>query len=102
MQVFQQKWLTASQQLGDRAGAVQALVRIGTAHASKGEIQQARRILEQGLSLGRELQDPELIARALGALGYATHEEGDFAAAVALFDEALSLSASSGTGSTSR
>jgi tetratricopeptide (TPR) repeat protein len=91
MQVLGQEWLTASQQLGDRAGAVRALVRIGTAHASKGEIQEARRILEQGLSLGRELQDPELIARALGALGYATHEEGDFAAAAALFDEALAL-----------
>jgi tetratricopeptide (TPR) repeat protein len=70
--------------------------RLGELRIETGEIEKGRAILEEGLRLSRELDDPELTAKMLGTLGVAARDEGDHATAATLFEQACALHRSGG------
>jgi tetratricopeptide (TPR) repeat protein len=61
-----------------------------------GRYPEARRHLEESLSIARELDDPTRVAAVLQPLGMASLGEGDFASARVRLDEAVALAESSG------
>ncbi|MDQ3875521.1 MAG: tetratricopeptide repeat protein, partial [Actinomycetota bacterium] len=68
-----------------------ALLGAGPLAAMQGDVESARRFLEESLALYRELGDESRIAAAVGDLGLVTVIQGDTAEGMRLHEEALAL-----------
>jgi predicted ATPase/class 3 adenylate cyclase len=68
-----------------------ALMAAGMLARRQGEYAAARALLEESLTIFRELEDKEGIAGSLRSLGWATHDQEDLGAAQALWEESLAL-----------
>jgi non-specific serine/threonine protein kinase len=66
-----------------------ALVRFGWTLVARGDAVAARRLLEDGLMLGRELDDRPTMARALVGLGMLATHQGDYPRARVVLEESL-------------
>ena len=75
----------------DSAGLSQALIEAGIVFWRKGDFPDARRHLEEGLTLARGLHDQHGVALALNSLGMVAHAQDDYVAAQALHEESLAL-----------
>jgi len=88
-------WLAKAKQayarLEDTAGLAQVLIETGTVFWRKGEYEEARKLLNEGLGLARETGDKLITAMALNNLGNVVSAQGDHAAAQALYEESLAL-----------
>jgi adenylate cyclase len=81
----------ARTQLEDTAGLVHVLSEMGFVLYRKGEYEQARQPLNEGLALAREAGNNLNTAMALTNLGGVAYLQGDYAAARRLFEESLAL-----------
>jgi tetratricopeptide (TPR) repeat protein len=77
--------------LGDRRRLAIARSNRGVVAMAVGDLDESRRLLREGIELGREVGDPQQMATALRDLGRAEEIGGDVAAARAAFDESLRL-----------
>jgi predicted ATPase/class 3 adenylate cyclase len=68
-----------------------ALVSAGSAAVRHDDNDRAALLLEQGLRLGEELGDSEIIAQALGDLGWVAQNRGQMRTAMGLFERAQGL-----------
>jgi tetratricopeptide (TPR) repeat protein len=93
-------WLSQAQaarrRLENTAGLAQVLIENGFVLFRKGEYEQAREALKDGLTLAREVGDPLITGKALNNLGALAFAHSDFAAARALFEESLALQREAG------
>ncbi len=55
-------------EIADRRGEGAALGNLGVAYARLGDTDKARGLLEQALAIGRQIEDPEMVRIATGAL----------------------------------
>jgi predicted ATPase/Tfp pilus assembly protein PilF len=95
------RWLNETLAHGNRCDApaplrARALGRAGGLARSQSDYPQARKLLEESLSLYRELDDKDGVATALNNLANVALEQGDYHRAVSLWEESLSLSRESG------
>ena len=75
-----------------------ALAAAGRLHANCGEVALARACLDEGLRLGRGLDDPALLAELLVRESQARYRQGDYDGARSAAEEAVALGRRSGDG----
>jgi tetratricopeptide (TPR) repeat protein len=83
-------------ELGDSAGAADAVTDLGVAMWQQGCLDQAETYLGEGLRLSRELEDSIKIATAALPLASVARDRGDFERARLLYAEAMALSQACG------
>jgi excisionase family DNA binding protein len=71
------------------AGRAAALGRLGALAGDQADYEEARRCLEESLTLAEELGETQLVARSLRGLGILASNQSDFARAGSLFARAL-------------
>src|SRR5262249_22780676 len=78
---------------GPAAAALRAkaLSWAGDLAADQGDVAAARALYEEGLAIGRELEEKQVIAWSLFGLGAAARDQGEMAAAGSLFGEGLAI-----------
>jgi tetratricopeptide (TPR) repeat protein len=64
---------------------------MGVIASEHGDLQQAKDLYQEGLTLARETGDRSLLGILLSDLGYVAYLQGDFTQAQALYQESLSL-----------
>jgi eukaryotic-like serine/threonine-protein kinase len=74
---------------GDLAGESQALHAMAEVPINQGDLEQARTLYEQALTLARETGDKKATARELGNIGLIYVQEGDFTTGKNIYREAL-------------
>src|SRR5439155_19027477 len=82
---------------GDRHGLGRALMWLGSVARDQGDLTRTVAWLEEALTVGRGVGDPEIIAFALWQLGIARREQGDPVCARSLLVESVALYRSSET-----
>jgi DNA-binding CsgD family transcriptional regulator len=82
--------------LRDEEGTAVALLNLGMAVMSRGELERSKTLLEEGLPLFRGLGDKWGLTRSLLCLGLAAMFQGDDERAKALIEESLAVSQESG------
>lgn len=89
------QWLEQARQtfkaLNDYAGVSQALIETGEIHAIKWELELAKVLLGEGLSIARRLNDLQATSQSLYHLGTIANFQGNYTAAQALLEESLNL-----------
>jgi non-specific serine/threonine protein kinase len=83
--------LDIRRQLGDTRGTARVLNNLSVLARDGGEVQRMTELADEALVLSREVGDQEGIALALVSLGLAAHLRQDFAEAIALLKQSLSL-----------
>jgi serine/threonine protein kinase/tetratricopeptide (TPR) repeat protein len=77
---------------GDLAGESQALHAMAEVPIDQGDLEQAKTLYEQALTLARQTGDKKATARELGNIGVIYAQEGDFPTALKFYREALDAS----------
>jgi hypothetical protein len=83
--------LQLRRRLGDKRGIAAALMQLGYAVLSRGDLAAAQTYFEESLPLWRELSNPDSTAVVLMGLGVLARRQGDWARALTLCQEALLL-----------
>lgn len=81
--------LALAERLDERQGMGNALWLLGVGAQARGDLPEAMRLFEQGLSYAREAGDAGGVDMALISLGHLARAGGDYARATHLFEEAL-------------
>jgi len=88
--------LAVYRDLGDVRGEAKILMRLAVHAGTRGDADEARRLIAVARSLTEALDVPVLDAQALGTLGNLADHEGDLAGALVLYDRSADVSASCG------
>jgi predicted ATPase/class 3 adenylate cyclase len=81
--------LAYHRRIGDETNVVTDLSNLATLEIGRGNWAEARRRLKEGLEIGRRLEAVAQTSHAAGLLGFVALEDGDSAAALLLYREAL-------------
>ena len=87
---------TVAEKIGDQAGIVSALTRIGGVYRSQGNFNLAMDCLQKALALARESQDKSAMADALYNIGAIHSSRGDLDLALETLNNSLTLSREAG------
>ena len=94
VEVSEERWeeaLEIARKLGDDLWIARLLSDLGTAAAAREEWEPATVLLEESADLFRELDVPPRLATVLGNLGHIAGQQGDYARAIEVTEEALAL-----------
>jgi tetratricopeptide (TPR) repeat protein len=81
---------------GDLAGESRALHAMAEVPIDQGDLEQAKTLYEQALTLARQTGDKKATARELGNIGLIYTQEGDFSTGLKFYREALEASQATG------
>jgi len=94
VEVSEERWeeaLEIARELGDDLWIARLLSDLGTAAAAREEWEPATVLLEESADLFRQLDVPPRLATVLGNLGHIAGQQGDYARAIEVTEEALAL-----------
>lgn len=86
-----QSALMQAREQGDRPSECLALVHISTVSIGMGNSAQGLTEAQQALTIARELDNPDLIAKALSSMGIVYALQSDYETAIRLYQDALNL-----------
>lgn len=87
-----QQGLALAQEIGDRNQTAEALLMLSDVLSSFGSFVEGARLAGEASELGRQLQRPELAARAVASLAWATSCLGDYTSSDRYYRESLAIS----------
>lgn len=83
--------IAVAQRVSDVLGVAQSTIALGLGRATAGAIDEARRLYQQGLQIGRQLRDKELIGTAMVGLGTIDYFQSSYESAERALDEGAAL-----------
>ena len=89
--------VAAFRRLGDELGLGEALSALGQAFGNQGRLDEADRVLTEGLTIARRLDDAELVSHFLDRMSYIASRRGDYARAAEINREELAAAVAVGS-----
>src|SRR5262249_2493210 len=78
-------------ELGDKRGIANSLNSLGNVAQDQGKYEEARTLLQESLTISRELDDKRGIAISLDSLGTLAYAQGEYEAACARYHDSLPI-----------